>query len=686
MSELDDLLAAQQKILEQAAEINKKIEEAKKKAELEKPLVIQVIDWNVHSVFSKADYRSDYLELKQKILGWHYDNYNARDVIPIKFYDIWKEELLKLPNVNFKISKHHEQAIEYQLRGPDVHIMLSEKGFKIKLKPGILSSDTFGYEMSSIAILNNNDNHYYIPLNEGGRLLLKLKDKGTWDEDARKAAEEDLEKRDKLNTIALSSYSEYGDVDLNGNKLMPFQTVSVEFGRDTNWKFITADEMGLGKTWQAIAQAVKAESKKIAVIVPASVKINWQREIKRLTGDDVYFCDGTQPSKVDLAIMGLGQYKWYLFNYDMLARPIKDKRDMESHITVRERYLWAEAINLTGFDHLILDEAHRCKNLDAGRTKAVRQIKLPRLSALTGTPILNRPHEMWPILNMIDPKAFPSYEGFISRYTNGKYGVKNVQELRELLAKYMIRRTKKDVMKDLPPVTRTTRFVELTAQQWEQYKTILDMIMIDLETGEEIGEINSILVKILRLKQFLSAAKSSTVADFAREIVDESEEDDKHKKVIIFSQFVDEVRKVGKLLGGESLTIIGSDDKPEDRQKIVDQFQTDDRINFLVCSTTAANEGLNITAAGHVIFLDFMWTPAAHQQAEGRAYGRLNDPHPIDAYYFAVSNTLDDWLQDVLLRKLSTYDAVIEGVNVTRMEEDSIIKEMFKYLRSQRRK
>lgn len=664
-------------------EEKKKDLERKKNLLSQKPLEIRITRYgatNLH--IETSGYNQTYVEnVARKIPSRRWDAYLKKDTIEILDYTKFRYLLDQQTELKFNlhISKDVEEYIEYIINGPEVEIKLTEKDFVIRLKPGVPTYRVFG-DLSSIALFNNNDHLYHVPKNEAGRLLMQCPT-ASWTPDAKEYAQKELEHRQKIDEVALAEDAPDFDIDLNGHKLRPFQRVGVKFGVTAGGKFLIADEMGLGKTWQAIAYAQKVNARKVAVVCPASAKENWRREIVRLAGNNVKLMYGTQPTNFDLMDLVDEGKRWFIFNYDILSRATEDVKESNGMVEKKERYLWIEAINSFGFDLVILDEAHKCKNVDAGRTKAVLKLKPANIIGLTGTPVLNRPLELWPILHLISPDTFTSYTAFENRYTDGRYGVRNAHELRTLLKPYMIRRVKKDVMKELPPIVRTTQFMELTEKQREIYNKFLNSILVDLETGEEQGVINHILVKILRLKQFLSRLKADKVADFALDTYDQSDPEDQYRKILIFSQFIPIVLRIDRMLGEESLFITGEHHKPEERQLIVDQFQTDDKIHFLVCSTHAASEALNITAAGHVVFADFMWTPASHQQAEGRAYGRLGDAHTIESHYFAVQNTLDDWLQSILRQKLDVIEETVDGVAKSRIAETSIVKELLRALK-----
>lgn len=678
----------------QIAELQKKKEELLKKKE-ELPLTVTVDKYDTHMLKIKTSkYDEQYVAKMRTIPSRRWDWSNEWDTIEINDYTTWIEHVRNTPNITINYNKDVLEYIHYYLYGNHLEVSLAEKDAVCKLHPKQNHYTLFGNLYPTIAIQHRNDWLYHIPKNELHRLLVILNDyqypdKIHWEKDALDLATKDLEGRQRADEIALAEDAPEYDIDLNGHHLRPFQRVGAKFGIETkntigngNIRVLIADEMGLGKTWQAIAIAELSQFKRIAVICPASVKENWRREIERLTQDRARIMVGTNPNNMDLQDILLATNRYFIFNYDILARPIKETKQTETQIEQSLTYLWIKSINSLMFDAVILDEAHKCKNIDAARTKAVLRLKVPNLILLTGTPVLNRPLELWPGLHLLSPDIFNNQDGFKRRYTDGNYGVRNLPELRNVLRPYMIRRTKTDVMKELPPIIRTTQYVEMTPKQRELYTKVLNSILIDLESGEERGSINHILVKILRLKQYLSYIKAEAVAEFAIELFDQAEEEDRHKKVIVFSQFVPIVHKILRRLGNEARYIIGAEHKPEDRQLIVDEFQTDKRVQFLVATPQSTSEGLNITAAGHVVFCDFMWTPAVHHQAEGRAYGRLADAHTIESHYFAIQNSLDDWLRAILMQKLETIEAIVDGVQDARMQEGSIIKELIKALKS----
>jgi SNF2 family DNA or RNA helicase len=253
-----------------------------------------------------------------------------------------------------------------------------------------------------------------------------------------------------------------------------------------------------------------------------------------------------------------------------------------------------------------------------------------------------------------------------------------VDELRQTLKSLMIRRLKKDVVKELPPKNRITHYHELSEGARELYKKVLEGIYIELDTwnpgapGSE-KKVASILVEIMRCKQVAALDKIDHTADLAVELHDSTEETNGHGKVIVFTQFVPIAHAIHRKLGNESVLITG-ELRPDHRMEVVDKFQNDPSVRFLVATWQTAGEGLNLQAAGYVLFNDLFWTPAHHEQCEDRAYGRLADPHPIDAYYIVAENTIEEWIEKLLAAKMAVIETVVEGMQVDRSQ--SVIKEL----------
>jgi len=429
--------------------------------------------------------------------------------------------------------------------------------------------------------------------------------------------------------------------------------------------------------------------KRFLIVAPAALVPNWKKQIWKFTKEVPFLIEGTVPDPYQAAEIIKGDRTYYLGSYTSLAKGTKVPEEWKEvdgkKIKIPEftTYLWINFINMAKFDVIILDEAHFLKNVDSSRSKAFRELKEGKKLLLTGTPILNYPPEIWALLAMLDPKLAGSYDGFRNRYTLNGRTPKNVKELRESLKPILLRRTKKEVLKDLDPIERITEYVELSSQGREIYEEVVAGIWRELEIldfsagiGKDSQKITNILAMFMRMKQVCAADKANYVADLAVRLHDSNDE-----KVLIFSQFVNKppvVPEIAKKLGGEALSIVGTQ-SPGDRLDIVERFNTDKNIHFLVASLHATKLGLDITGAGSVIFNDLDWTPANHEQAEARAYGRMSDLHSITSYYIICQDTIEEVIQDILAKKLAIIDEVIEGVQ--RDRSPGIFMEVLKELK-----
>ena len=407
--------------------------------------------------------------------------------------------------------------------------------------------------------------------------------------------------------------------------------------------------------------------------------MNWEREIFRLTGERPLVLTGIAPTKNDIVKVATYPGLFIIINYDILSRKFDDvditvDKEGYEHRNEIEHWPWVDLLNAIGVDFVIFDEAHYAKNVDSQRSRAARLLKAPKVLLLTATPVMNRPKELGPMLNIIDENTF-GIESFTNRYSDGKNGVRNVEELREVLKSRMIRRLKKDVMKDLPEINRMVEYRELSAKARNLYNKVLAGVYELLSDWDparagDSKKVTNILVQIMRLKQVCAYAMMEETADKATEIYDSVGDENgnvKWKKVIIYSQFVSVVHGIAKRLGQEAIIMTGTDDpKPADKMRKKDLFQEDESVHFLVATPQAAGEGLTMTAAGTTLWNDQLWTPAGHEQGEGRAYGRLNDAHGIDSIFMLAQDTIMEDIQELLRFKQNTINQTVEGIDAER--------------------
>jgi len=538
---------------------------------------------------------------------------------------------------------------------------------------------------------NGNAKGYLIPLSEGWRLYALTEGLPSkvvkWEGDELiKEVIDEFNKRARLKDIHSAKDSTY-DVEFPGDpnfKTRAHQRVALEFIDLVGGRALVAYGMGTGKTAISIGRALATGAQKVVVVVPGSLKKNWERHIKNLTGEHPFVMKGRVPDEYDVRNLMIKKPRWVIINYEIL-RSYNDV-EIESGAT-QKRNLWVELLNMYEPDLIIVDEAHYMKNPSSAQSKAIRSLQAKDMLALTGTPVLNRPGELWPVLNWMRPEMFPAYETFLRQYGAGR-SVYNTEKLRSLLESVMIRRTKDDVWENLPSINRITHAHELSDRAKKLYTKILTGIYEEMAEydaqglGGDVRRVKNILAKIILMKKVCAADKVETTADLATEIVDEGE-GEKYNKVLIFSQFKGAAFSIHQRLADQGSLCFVSRTRDGfktandvERDRLVQQFQEDPRIKYLVVTEKTAKEGHDITQAGTVIFNDLFWTPAAHQQGEARAFHRMIDPHGGNVYYIQAVDTIEDWIVELLGIKQNTIDAIVEGKGIDYSIQDELMERL----------
>jgi SNF2 family DNA or RNA helicase len=666
-----------------------------------KPRIVQAVMFTGATIVTHSDFDEDLLSIFRSIKGRAYRG-AQENMIPLSEWKSFVEQVEKLPGGEVKIAKEIADELDWHVNAPNWHISMTARWIICKFGPRAIQTHMYSVPGAEY---RREEKLWRAPLTEGWKIYKALEtvDGVVYDDDVQAMIVGQVEARAQLDKIAKMDRGEkYLDYDFGSNgeyKLREFQEVGCEFVDAAGGKVIIADEMGLGKTWQALAYAIKNNLRTI-VICPASLKANWAREVKKLTqGFKPTVLEGAEPSQYTLIKFITEPPKFAIINYDIVGRKMEHLKqwvseDGRKHEEQQTRYLWVELINMSKPDLVIVDEGHYIKNVDSNRSMAVRQLKVPKIIFMTGTPVLNRPGELWPMLTMINPEQFPAHETFLSQYTYDGKTAKNVEELRTLMRPLMIRRLKKDVVKELPPINRINEYHELSPKAKKLYDKVLQGVYQAIEEysasgsgGNEMG-ITSILAQITRLKQVCAIDKVDASAELARQLYDETDESG-NRKVIIFSQFKGSAYAIYQRLmddGALSFVSRGSNDfitaNSEDRDKLVQQFQSDPTKKYLVVTEKTTKEGHNITAAGHIIFNDLFWTPAGHEQAEGRAYGRLSNLHSINSYYMITDmdgDSIEEWIMELLASKMRMINEVVEGVEASR--DVSVVMELIEKMK-----
>lgn len=426
-------------------------------------------------------------------------------------------------------------------------------------------------------------------------------------------------------------------------KLFDYQKDGVKQIEKFDGRVLLADEMGLGKTIQALYYHKRNKKGTTVVICPASVKYNWAREASIHIGEHAEILEGRKPPTREV----LQKNKFIILNYEIVGG-------------------WIEYLKKLKPDILILDECHYVKNRKAKRTKCVKQLaKLcPHVLALSGTPLTNRPSELWTVLNMICPKTFKSFMPYAMKYCDAKRnawgwefkGHKNLGELHDILrSTCMIRRKKKDVLKDLPEKSRYVIPVELLDRKEydEAENDLISWLSKYSKQKASAAQRAERLVKMGYLKRLAGESKVDSVIEWIERFLYETDE-----KLVVFGIHKNVMEKL-KSKFPNSVSIDGST-KSKDRQLNVDKFQKDSKTRLFFGNIQAAGVGLTLTASSTVLFAELGWTPSEHSQAEDRIH-RIGQTNVSTCYYMIGINTIEEKLSDIIQSKQDILSATLDG-------------------------
>lgn len=424
---------------------------------------------------------------------------------------------------------------------------------------------------------------------------------------------------------------------------------------------ILADDMGLGKTLQVItlllARKEQKESSTSLVVCPASLVYNWQEEVSHYA-PELKTCTltGIQQERYDL----LEHYKEYdvvICSYDTLKRDIDQYEGKE-------------------FDYEIIDEAQYIKNHTTAVAKSVKIIKAAQRMALTGTPIENRLSELWSIFDYLMPGFLYGYEVFKKEFESPIVKGQDADAMRRLqrmVAPFILRRLKTDVLKDLPDKLEENRYVRFEEEQQKLYDAQLVHMQTTIKAqGQEEFNKNKlqILAELTKLRQICcdpglcydnfkgSSAKLEACVDLI-----ENAKDGGHK-ILLFSQFTSMLEKIGAKLTRKGISfyeITGSTPK-EKRLQLVKEFNRNDTTVFLI-SLKAGGVGLNLTGADVVIHYDPWWNVAVQNQATDRAY-RIGQTKKVTVYKMIAKGSIEEKIQKLQEAKKDLADQIVNGEHV----------------------
>jgi len=438
----------------------------------------------------------------------------------------------------------------------------------------------------------------------------------------------------------------------------PYQLVAVSYLCQNSGRAIVGDDVGLGKSIEALGfvytqvEIRRMSGLRILVVAPANVVYKWSHEIldphARFPWSGLFTVGILEKTSAPM-----GQTDFTVVSYDILRRR-------------------QEELELAQFGCVILDEFHYIKSPAAARTKAARAVckNAPYVIGLSGTPLLNRPIEMFTMLNILDPKQWPSRHNYGMRYCGGAdnfgqfTGASNLRELRERLKPYMIRRLKQDVLPELPPIQVSILPIVVDTSQYREIERNVQKQILALSPTSK-GYWMSVLDKLNYLRQASGIAKIPAAVEWAKDFLEEND-----GKLVIYAHH----KRVGKelvaALAAFGADTISGDTPPRRRDELARCFRAEASPRVLVV-TAAGGVGIDLFGEGrdcsNIIFVELEWRPSDFAQAWGRLH-RFNQTNSVNAWILQARGTLDTYMT----RRVDDKAAVIDEI----MGDPPVIKEI----------
>lgn len=427
--------------------------------------------------------------------------------------------------------------------------------------------------------------------------------------------------------------------------LRSYQVDFLKFAAMRNGRVALGDGMGTGKTLQSLAWLAYNRSFPALIVVNAPTKLQWEKEFRRWLSlvpgcpHRVQILYGTRTRKLDKSCS-------YIVNWDILT-------------------YWQDELAATGFECLIGDEAQAIGNPESKRALAFRHLAavIPECIVMSGTPARSRPAQFWTMVSCVEPKMFPTYKGYLWRYTCPKAtpwgvqfeGARNVKELHAKLVSVMLRRTKDDVMKDLPPKTLDVVPLEADAAELAEYNTE--------EAG--IAELQGIAAreKLTNLTRTAYAVKEKSLLNWVRCFMESDE------KLLLFAWHRDVVDRLfeelkeynpAKIYGGVTL---------QQREAEKEKFIQDSSCRIMICNIQSGGTGVDgfQKVCCNVAFAEFASTSTDMEQAEDRLH-RGGQERPVSVYYLIAAGTIDEDMAEALDSKKKVLASVLDGKQASDLD------------------
>lgn len=413
---------------------------------------------------------------------------------------------------------------------------------------------------------------------------------------------------------------------------------------------ILADDMGLGKTLQAITVLTQYHmdypGKQSIVICPTSLVHNWKEEISKFNPTfKVLPVDGTPQQRKKL-LSEITQFDLIVTSYTLL------QKDIEFYKTI-------------SFGYAILDEAQYIKNRGTRNAQSVKMIQTAHRLILTGTPIENSLDELWSLFDFLMPGLLSSYDRFVEkfvRFSSAQHSAKNLEQLKRKVSPFILRRMKKDVLSDLPPISEIVYHCHLSDTQQQLYHSYAASAREELSRlvkneGFDRVQIH-VLATLTRLKQICchpaifakdhveigDSAKYDMLLELLQNLMEGGH------KTVIFSQYTRMLNIMRNDLQKKGIRFEYLDGSSKNRLSIVKKFNEDQNIPIFLVSLKAGGSGLNLVGADTVIHYDMWWNPAVENQATDRVY-RMGQKNSVSAYKLITLNTIEEKILEMHNRK-----------------------------------
>ncbi|HFE9683936.1 TPA: DEAD/DEAH box helicase [Clostridium perfringens] len=452
--------------------------------------------------------------------------------------------------------------------------------------------------------------------------------------------------------------------DLINEKIKSYQIQGVKW---LKWLFLNkiggclSDDMGLGKTFQVIAmlsdKQVKESINKILIVVPKSLITNWCREFESFSSEKnicIYHGNNRRQLLEE-------DYKIYITTYNTAANDIS--------------YL-----SQTNFDLTIFDEIQYIKNFNTQTYKKLLDLNTKVRIGLSGTPMENNKEEIWNILNILNPGMLGSKRKFKKRYSN----TENNEELHYLLNPFFLRRTKLEVLNDLPEKRERILYCDFEEEQKAVYESVRQALKNEISNSRTYNSA-MILKGLLLLREIcchpsllpdsVNVSKSIESCKFEVLKLKVSDLYSSGEKILIFSQFTKMLKIIEEWLKSEEINYFYLDGQTKDRQRVIDDFQNSDKSVFLM-SLKAGGVGLNLTSAQNVIIYDPWWNPFAEEQAADRVF-RIGQKNKVTIYKMIVTDSIEEKILSLQTDKKETFESVFSGIS---KDKNIDLKEIIKLI------